>query len=94
MFDAQLRETLSSGSRFVGKTFKSTGAGQQHFEITLPHIILASGKYAVTLVASNPTTGRFYMRVTNCIYFSMKAIGISWGTSVVAGEWAQVQQTL
>ncbi|MDC1505807.1 ABC transporter ATP-binding protein [Winogradskyella sp.] len=91
MFDAQLRETLSSSSRFVGKTFKSTGAGQQHFEITLPHIILASGKYAVTLVASNPTTDRFYMRVTNCIYFSMKAIGISWGTAVVAGEWAQVQ---
>jgi len=94
MYDAQLRETLSSSSRFVGKTFKSTGAGQQHFEITLPHIILASGKYAVTLVASNPTTDKFYMRVTNCIYFSMKAIGISWGTSVVAGEWAQVQQTL
>jgi lipopolysaccharide transport system ATP-binding protein len=93
MFDAQLREALSSNSIFDSKTFKSTGDGQQHFEITLPNIILASGKYAVTLVASNPTTNKFYMRVTNCIYFFVKAIGISWGTSVVVGEWVEVQQT-
>ncbi|MFT5943243.1 MAG: lipopolysaccharide transport system ATP-binding protein [Sediminicola sp.] len=90
MFDAQLREALSSSSTFKGKTFSRTGKEQQHFEITLPHIILTSGKYAVTLVASNPTTGMFYMRVTNCTYFSMKAIGISWGTSVVAGEWTEL----
>ncbi len=92
MFDGQLRETLSASSTYNDKLFTNTGQGKQDFEVVLPHLILSTGKYAVTLVASNPLTGQFYMRVTNCIFFSMNAIGISWGTSVIAGEWQELNQ--
>jgi len=93
MFDGQLRETLSASSEYKNRQFTNTGQGRQHFEVVLPNLILSTGKYAVTLVAANPLTGQFAMRVTNCIFFSMKAVGISWATSVMAGEWQQINQS-
>jgi hypothetical protein len=94
MFDGQLREALSAGSASTNTLFTNSGTGSQQFEVALPHLVLSSGKYAVTLVASDPVTKQFYMRVTNCLFFSMNAIAVSWGTSVVAGEWNTLEKTL
>lgn len=88
MFDGQLREVLSSSSIYRQDIFTSK-KGEQQYEVMLPNIILSTGKYSVTVVASHPKTNQFFMRVTNAIYFSMDAIGITWGTSVVAGDWKE-----
>jgi len=90
MFDGQLREVLGSNSRYKNLTFINSNSGKQYFEVNLPNLILSTGKYAITLVATDPKTGQFLMRLTNCMFFTMKAIGITWGTSVVAGEWIEL----
>jgi lipopolysaccharide transport system ATP-binding protein len=94
MFDGQLREALSASSNNKNLIFKNSGFGRQSFELEIPNLILSTGKYAITLVATDARTGQFYMRVTNCMFFSMNAIAVSWGTSVVAGEWVELAEIL
>jgi len=90
IFDGQLREVISADSSTKNTVYKNIGTNMRQFEVVLPKIILASGKYAVTLGAVDPTTKQFYARVTNCVYFSVKAIANTWATSVVPGEWSEL----
>ncbi|MEI7675355.1 MAG: ABC transporter ATP-binding protein [Bacteroidales bacterium] len=89
-FDGQLREVLSSGSRYADTKFENNGVSLKYFTIKIPRIILASGKYSITFVASDPITLKFYCRMTNAISFTMEAIGQTWATSIVEGEWKEI----
>lgn len=94
IFDGQLREVISADSSVTSDVYINTDNIVRQFEMVIPRIILASGKYAVTLGAVDPNTKQFYARITNCIYFSVKAIANTWATAVVPGEWQEVTQNM
>jgi len=91
IFDGQLREVISADSSVTSETYSNDKTKSRQFELTIPKIILASGKYAITLGAANPQNKQFYARVVNCLYFSVKAISNTWATSVVPGEWQEIE---
>ncbi len=88
-FDAQLREVMSSGSNINGAAFVNNGTEVRKFQIKIPHQVLATAKYSITFGATNPDTKAFYCRVTNSIYFTMKAGAATWACSVIPGEWKE-----
>jgi lipopolysaccharide transport system ATP-binding protein len=90
IFDGQLREVISADSLVNYKVYNNVGEQIRSFEFTIPKIILASGKYAVTIGAVNPVTLQFFARVANCINFSVKALANTWATAVVPGEWEEL----
>jgi lipopolysaccharide transport system ATP-binding protein len=89
-FDSQLRETLTCKSTINNDAFQNDYKGEKIFNVTIPNIVLASGKYSITLIASDPINKRFYCRITNAMYFYMDAIAPTWATSVVPGSWAEI----
>jgi len=90
-FDGQLREALSSSSRSFCEPFSNKSDNIRTFEIKIPKLVLATGRYSVTFGALDSSTKRFYCRVTNSIYFTMKAMEITWATSYVPGEWKELK---
>lgn len=89
-FDGQLREVMSSLSGINHAPFLNHQENLRTFHIKIPNITMASGKYSLTIGAADPITKQFYCRVTNAIYFTMKAVTTSWATTVVPGEWVEV----
>ena len=87
IFDGQLRESLSSAAT---SSFINAGAGQKTYTVKIPSIILATGKYTLTLVVAEPVTQKFYCRQTNAISFNVKSIGNTWATSDVPSEWIEI----
>ena len=90
-FDGQLREVLSSSSRSFCEPFSNKSDNIRTFEIKIPKLVLATGRYSITFGAADSNTKKFYCRVTNSIYFTMKAIEVTWGTSYVPGEWRELK---
>lgn len=90
-FDGQLREALASSSSSFCKPFVNTGHNIRTFEIKIPKLVLATGRYSITFGAVEPNTKRFYCRVTNSLYFTINAIEISWATSYAPGEWKELK---
>jgi lipopolysaccharide transport system ATP-binding protein len=90
IFDGQLREVISTESFVNNEPYKNIGEQTRSFELIIPKIILASGKFAVTIGAREPKSFIAYARVTNCIYFTVMAILNSWATSTVPGEWREL----
>ena len=93
IFDGQLREVISAGSATSNLIFNNTSDNLRTFEVVIPKITLASGKFAVTIGAANPANGQFYARISNCIYFSVMAIANTWATAVVPGEWQELTKS-
>jgi lipopolysaccharide transport system ATP-binding protein len=89
-FDGQLREALSSGSEINNVIFGKSKNRIRTFYAKIPNIVLSTGKYSITLGATNPVTKDFYCRTTNAIFFNMKASGITWACSSVPGEWQEI----
>ena len=89
-FDGQLRETLSSSSNDSNLKFDNKKSGIRTFLIKVPKLILATGKYSITLYVTEPITQKFYCRMTNAISFNMKSLGNSWATSYVPGEFLEI----
>ncbi|MCF1190823.1 ABC transporter ATP-binding protein [Mangrovimonas sp. AS39] len=89
-FDNQLRETLTCKSVINEQAFENHGSGEKTFIVTIPNMVLASGKYSITLIASDPIDKRFYCRISHAIYFYMQALVPTWATSVVPGKWVEV----
>ena len=90
-YDGQLRETLSSTSGSFCEPFSNKSDNIRTFEIKIPKLVLATGRYSITFGAIDPNTKQFYCRVTNSIYFTMKAIKTTWATSYVPGEWQELK---
>lgn len=90
IFDGQLREVISASSATSNKIYQNNGDGLRTFEVVIPKITLATGKFAVTIGVTNPKNGQFYARVSNCLYFTVMAIANTWATAVVPGEWAEI----
>jgi lipopolysaccharide transport system ATP-binding protein len=90
-FDGQLREVLSSSSRSFCEPFSNKRDNIRTFEIKIPKLVLATGRYSITFGAVNPNTRKFYCRVINSIYFIMQAIETTWATSYVPGEWKELE---
>ena len=89
-FDGQLRQTLSSSSKTFCEPFTNQGDNIRAYKIQVPKLILATGRYSITFGAIDPHTKRFYCRITNCIYFTMNAMSITWATSYAPGEWMEM----
>lgn len=89
-FDGQLRETLSANSKNSDSKFRNNHNGLQTVSICVPNLILASGKYTVTIAIVEPKSLKFYCRLSNAISFNMQAIGETWATSIVKGEWKEI----
>jgi len=90
-FDGQLRETLSSNSKLNSQKFNNNyEVGLKSFSIKIEKLILASGKYSITLFVLEPTTLKFYCRTTNAISFNMEAIGQTWATTISPGEFSEI----
>ncbi len=89
-FDGQLRETLSASSNSANLKFENKGAELKSYAIKIPKLILASGKYSITVVVMDPVSHKFYCRMSNAISFNMQAIGETWATSIVQGEWNEI----
>jgi lipopolysaccharide transport system ATP-binding protein len=92
IFDGQLREVISASSATSNKIYNNSAENLRAFEVVIPKITLATGKFAVTIGAANPVNGKFYARISNCIYFNVMAIANTWATAVVPGEWAELSQ--
>ncbi len=90
-FDGQLRETLATSSRSFCEPFSNKIDNIRTFEIKIPKLVLATGRYSLTFGAVDSNTKQFYCRVTNSIYFTMNAIEITWATSYVPGEWKELK---
>ena len=90
-FDGQLREALSSSSISFCEPFSNKSDNIRTFEIKIPKLVLATGRYSITFGAVDSNTKLFYCRVTNSIYFTMKAIEMTWATSYVPGEWKELK---
>lgn len=90
LFDGQLREVLSSESHTFCKPFSNNGHSIRKFEITVPRLVLATGRYSMTFGSQHPNTKRFYCRVTNSIHFTMNAMDVTWASSYVPGEWIEI----
>jgi lipopolysaccharide transport system ATP-binding protein len=90
-FDGQLREALEASSSYLNVNFKNTGENRKRFSIKVPNIVLASGKYSITVAILNPVDYKFYCRRTNAIGFTMQAMANTWATSVVLGEWNEIE---
>lgn len=88
-FDGQLREVMSSSSRITQEPFLNDTGAVRNFIITIPRMVLASGKYSITFGAVNPVTLNFYCRITNSIFFTMMAVASSWACSVIPGTWEE-----
>lgn len=91
MFDGQLREALSSSSSSFCEPFSNKSDNIRTFEIKIPKLVLATGRYSMTFGAVNSNTKDFYCRVANCTHFTMKAIKMTWATSYVPGEWKELK---
>ena len=89
--DGQLREALSSSSRSFCEPFSNKSDNIRIFEIKIPKLLLATGRYSITFGAVDSNTKRIYCRVTNSIYFTMKAMEMTWATSYVPGEWKELK---
>lgn len=89
-FDGQLRETLSASSGNSHTKFVNSGKSIKSYTVKIPRIILASGKYNITIAVTEPLTHKFYCRMSNAISFNMQAIGETWATSIVQGEWNEI----
>lgn len=85
--DGQLREALSSSSRIFCEPFSNKSDNIRIFEIKISKLLLATGCYSITFGAVDSNTKQIYCRVTNSIYFTMKAMEMTWITSYVPGEW-------
>lgn len=94
IFDGQLREVISAASGTSNKIYNNTTDNLRTFEVVIPKITLASGKFAVTIGAANPTYGQYYARISNCLYFTVMAIANTWATAVVPGEWQELNAPL
>jgi lipopolysaccharide transport system ATP-binding protein len=90
VFDGQLREVISASSATNKIIFNNNTNRIRTFEVVLPKITLSSGKFAVTLGAENPFNGQFFARISNCAYFSVKAIANTWATAVIPGVWGEL----
>ena len=90
-YDGQLREALSSSSGSFYEPFSNKSDDIKTFEIKIPKLVLATGRYSITFGAVDSNTKRFYCRVNNSIYFTMKAIKMTWATSYVPGEWKELK---
>lgn len=90
IFDGQLREVISASSLTHNIIFRNKRQSKREFEVCLPKLTLASGKFAVTIGAVNPDNLNIYARISNCIYFSFIAIAPTWAASVVPGEWSEL----
>ena len=93
-FDGQLREVMSSSSRITLEPFQNDIGEVRSFIITIPRMVLASGKYSITFGAVNPLTLNFYCRITNSIFFNMMAVGSSWACSVIPGTWEETSASV
>jgi lipopolysaccharide transport system ATP-binding protein len=91
MFDGQLREVLSTSSEINQQIFYQNEDRKRQFELTIPKIILATGRYSLTVGTKNPETNKMLCRETNSMFFSVKAIANTWATSVVPGEWKEIE---
>jgi len=90
-FDGQLREALSSISRSFCEPFSNKSGNIRTFEIKIPKLVLATGRYSITFGALDSSTKRFFCRVPNSIYFTMDSMEITWATSYVPGEWKELK---
>jgi lipopolysaccharide transport system ATP-binding protein len=90
-FDGQLREALSSSSASTCEPFSNKSDNIRTFEIKIPKLVLATGRYSMTFGAIDSNTKQFYCRVTNSVHFIMKAIKMTWATSYVPGEWKELK---
>lgn len=88
-YDGQLREALSSSSISFCEPFSNTGHDTRTFEIKIPRLVLATGRYSITFGALDSSTKQFYCRISNSIHFAMRAIEMTWATSYVPGEWKE-----
>lgn len=91
MFDGQLREALSSSSKSFCEPFSNKSDNIRTFEIKIPKLVLATGRYSITFGAADSNTKQFCCRVTNSISFTMKAMEMTWATSYVPGEWKELK---
>lgn len=89
--DGQLRKALSSSSRSFWEPFSNKSDNIRIFEIKIPKLLLATGRYSITFGAVDYNTKQIYCRVTNSIYFTMKAMEMTWATSYVSGEWKELK---
>ena len=91
-FDGQLRETLASSSSDSKLKFENKKSGIKTYYIKIPKLILSTGKYNITLFVVEPVTQKFYCRMTNAISFNMQAIGNTWATTLVPGEFLEISK--
>lgn len=86
-----MRKALSSSSRSFWEPFSNKSDNIRIFEIKIPKLLLATGRYSITFGAVDYNTKQIYCRVTNSIYFTMKAMEMTWATSYVSGEWKELK---
>jgi lipopolysaccharide transport system ATP-binding protein len=84
--DQQMREVLDTRSRMADQVY-SPSSNMLNLIISLPHVYLNHGKYAITVGAGSQPGGRIYCRTTNCITFFSHCDHPSWATSTVQGKW-------
>jgi lipopolysaccharide transport system ATP-binding protein len=90
LFDGQLREVLTSLSRADCAPFLNNNSDIRTFEITIPKLVLATGRYSITLGALEHKTRKFYCRATNSIHFAVNAKEITWAASFAPAEWKEI----
>ncbi|NIK91379.1 ATP-binding cassette domain-containing protein [Mangrovimonas sp. CR14] len=89
-FDGRLREVISTNSEITRKPFTNNSNATRTYNVVIPRLVLASDKFSITIGASDPISKQFYCRVTNSMFFNVKAVGATWATSVVPGEWTEL----
>lgn len=88
LYDNQLREVLTSISSADGISFShNLNENVKTLRITISNLILATGRYSITFGVTDSLTKSFLCRVTNCMFFTMKANTVSWACTLAPAQW-------
>jgi lipopolysaccharide transport system ATP-binding protein len=89
ILDQQLREIIDCISSVTGDLFHAQ-SGTLRCLVRMGPVYLNRGKHSVTVGVTDPRTQSIHCRMTNSLFFFVRASVQGWATSVVPGEWTVI----